>query len=68
MKTILVPTDFSKPAQIALDVTVTLAKKAKASIVLLHVVEQPVSDSFNVEGEVDSSLGWEERIFIKKLI
>lgn len=36
MKTILVPTDFSKNANNALKYAVSLAKKAKAKIILLH--------------------------------
>lgn len=37
MKTILVPTDFSKSANNALDYAVALAKKEKAKIILLHI-------------------------------
>lgn len=68
MKKILVPTDFSKEAQIALDVASQIAKKANAEIVLLHVIEDVTSDSFNVEGQIDNADHWEDRIFIKKLI
>ena len=68
MKNILVPTDFSKPAQSALEVAVGIAKKAKAQITLLHVVEQPTSVSFNVTGEVDHDSSWEDKLFTLKLI
>jgi nucleotide-binding universal stress UspA family protein len=68
MKKILVPTDFSKPAQIAVDVAANIAKKANAEIVLLHVVEEVTGDSFNIEGEVEISGNWENKIFTMRLI
>jgi nucleotide-binding universal stress UspA family protein len=68
MKKILVPTDFSKPAQWALEVATKIAKKAKAQIVLLHIVEQPTSESFNVEAQVSVGEGWEDKLFTLKLI
>jgi nucleotide-binding universal stress UspA family protein len=68
MKNILVPTDFSKVAQSALEVAVGIAKKAKAQITLLHVVEQPTSVSFNVTGEVDHDSSWEDKLFTLKLV
>ncbi len=68
MKKILVPTDFSKPAEWALEVAIDVAAKAKAHLVLLHVVEQPTEGSFNVEGEIGQDTDWEERIFTTKLI
>ena len=46
MKKILVPTDFSKPAQIAIDVAVDIAKKSNGQLVLLHVVEEASGTSF----------------------
>jgi nucleotide-binding universal stress UspA family protein len=68
MKTILVPTDFSKPAQWALEVATGIAKKAKGQIILLHIVEQPTSESFNAEGQVFDGDGWEDKLFTLKLI
>lgn len=68
MKKILVPTDFSKPAQIALDVASDIAKKANAELILLHVVEEASGTSFNITGEVDVSGGWEDKVFTMKLI
>jgi nucleotide-binding universal stress UspA family protein len=69
MKKILVPTDFSKPAQIAVDVAADIAKKSKAEIVLLHVVEEASGGSFNIEGQVSaSSENWEDKIYTMKLI
>lgn len=68
MKKILVPTDFSKPAQWALEVATGIARKAKGQIILLHIVEQPTSHSFNIEGQVESQEGWEDKVFTLKLI
>ena len=68
MKKILVPTDFSKPAQWALEVATGIARKAKGQIILLHIVEQPTSDSFNVEAQIQEQEGWEDKLFTLKLI
>jgi nucleotide-binding universal stress UspA family protein len=68
MKKILVPTDFSKAANIAIDVAADIAKKANSELILLHVVEEASGTSFNITGEVDSSGGWENKLFTMKLI
>ena len=68
MKKILVPTDFSKPAQIAVDVAVDIAQKANAQLILLHVVEEASGTSFKITGEVEVSGGWENKLFTMKLI
>lgn len=68
MKKILVPTDFSKPAQWALEVATGIAKKAKGQIILLHIVEQPTSESFNAEGQIFEGEGWEDKLFTLKLV
>ena len=68
MKKILVPTDFSKPAMIATEVAAEIAKKAGAELTLLHVVEEAVSNSLNVEGQVSAGTHWEEKLFTMKLI
>jgi nucleotide-binding universal stress UspA family protein len=68
MKQILVPTDFSKTAQLAVDVASDIAKKANAELILLHVIEEPSHTSLNITGEVDLSEAWEEKIFTAKLI
>jgi nucleotide-binding universal stress UspA family protein len=68
MKKILVPTDFSKPAQIAIDVAADVAKKSNGELILLHVVEEASGTSFKITGEVDVSGGWEDKIFTMKLI
>lgn len=68
MKKILVPTDFSKPSVIAAEVAAEIAKKAGAQLILLHVVEEVVAGSINVEGEVGAGGDWEDKIFTMKLI
>jgi len=68
MKKILVPTDFSKPAMIAAEVAADIAKRGNAELTLLHVVEEAVGNSMNVEGQVTSDGRWEERLFTMKLI
>lgn len=68
MKKILVPTDFSKPAEWALEVAINIAKKSKSQLILLHVVEQPTAESFNAEAQIAVGDGWEDRLFTLKLI
>lgn len=68
MKKILVPTDFSKPAQIAIDVAADIAKKSNGQLILLHVVEEASGTSFKITGEVYASGGWEDKMFTMKLI
>jgi nucleotide-binding universal stress UspA family protein len=68
MKKILVPTDFSKPAQIAVDVAADIARKSNATLVLLHVVEEASGDSLTIDGEVSAGTDWEDRIFTMRLI
>lgn len=69
MKKILVPTDFSKPALIAIEVAADIAKKANAEVTLLHIVEEASAGSFNITGEVSSrSEDWEDKIFTMRLI
>ena len=68
MKKILVPTDFSKPAMLAVDVGADIARKSGAQLVLLHVVEGASEGSFNIEGESTYAGDWEDKIFTLKLI
>jgi len=67
MKKILVPTDFSKTASIALDVAADIAKKAGSELILLHVVEEAAGNSFNAEGQVSDG-NMMDRLFTLKLI
>ena len=68
MKRILVPTDFSKPAQIAVEVASDIAKKSGAELLLLHVIEEATGGSFNVEGQVSLEGNMEEKMFTLALI
>src|SRR5690349_6569764 len=69
MKKIIVPTDFSKAAQIAVDVAADIARKSKSELIMLHVVEEATGSSFNVEGQMSTTdESWENRIFTAKLI
>ena len=67
MKKILVPTDFSKPSIIALEVAVDIAKKYGADVIFLNVVEEATDGSFNVGGEVSKG-NMEDRLFTLKMI
>ena len=68
MKKILVPTDFSEPGTWAVEVAASIAKKMYAQVTLLHIVELPSAESFNVEGQVDNFPEWEDKLFALKLI
>jgi nucleotide-binding universal stress UspA family protein len=68
MKKILVPTDFSKPAVLAVEVAADIARKSRAELTLLHVVEEVYNGSINVEGEASYSGDWEDKIYTVKLI
>lgn len=66
MKRILVPIDFSEVSIQALNTAYTLAKKVKAEILVIHIVEHPTVDSFNTMGVVDYSDT--DNFFLMKLI
>lgn len=68
MKKILVPTDFSKPAQIAVEVACDIAKKSGAELTLLHVIEEATGASFNVAGQINLEGNMEEKMFTMALI
>lgn len=68
MKKILVPTDFSKPAQVATEVARDIAKKAGSELILLHVIEGASGGSFNVEGEAKYGGNMEDKLFNLALI
>lgn len=61
MKTILVPTDFSKNADKALDYAVLLAKKYESRIILLHAYSMTY-----ISTDVPLQYQWEEMDSIKK--
>jgi nucleotide-binding universal stress UspA family protein len=65
IKTILVPTDLRLESMIALRYALTLAKQFDASLLLLHVLEEPYSSDTRLEpgaeGLLDLRKGDEER-------
>ncbi|GJM28837.1 MAG: universal stress protein UspA [Cyclobacteriaceae bacterium] len=65
MKTILVPTDFSAHAKFALNLAKQIAFKTKASIQLLHIVEQPSHYLTAVSGGVHDQI---DNMYVLKLI
>jgi nucleotide-binding universal stress UspA family protein len=67
MKKILVPTDFSKQANIAVDVASDIARKSGAELILLHVVEGASESSFSIMGEAGMGDA-EDKLFNLKLI
>jgi nucleotide-binding universal stress UspA family protein len=67
MKKILVPTDFSKEAQIAAEVGSGIARKSGAELILLHVIEEGSKESVKITGEV-AKADIEDQIFTLKLI
>jgi nucleotide-binding universal stress UspA family protein len=70
IKNILIPTDFSKEADYALDFAIEMAKSTQIKLHLLHVIESPSAyeGSFNVEGEVAHDGPAEEIVFTKALV
>ncbi len=60
MKTILVPTDFSKPAHIAIKTAITLAKHLRAKVLVLHILE-PTHITKNSHESVFSDQELEQR-------
>jgi nucleotide-binding universal stress UspA family protein len=68
MKKILVPVDFSKPSLHAVDMAADIARKTGAKLVVLHVVEEIVGNSINIEGQVGTGENWEDKVFTLKLI
>lgn len=52
MKKILVPVDFSKASVTAVELAADIAKRSGAGLTLLHVVEEAVTDSYSITGEV----------------
>src|SRR5688572_13036510 len=68
MKKILVPTDFSKSAQVATEVARDIAKKAGSELIFLHIIEAATGGSFNVEGEAKYGTDPEDKLFNLALI
>ncbi len=53
---------------IATDVAADIAKRSGAELIFLHVIEEPVGNSVNVEAAVDLDGDWEEKLYTGKLI
>ncbi len=65
MKKILVPYDFSKVSEHALDLACQIAEKASSEIMLLNVIEHPTADSFKTMGiQFEDPM---EQLYIKKM-
>ncbi|MEO9869142.1 universal stress protein [Ekhidna sp.] len=65
MKRILVPYDFSKVSEHALDFACQIADKADSDIMLLNVIEHPTADSFKTLGI--QNMDPMEQLYIKKM-
>lgn len=65
MKSILVPTDFSKQATYALDLAADVARRSGAKVQLLNVVEAPHGSSFNAMGEVTTPNATDNIYFVQ---
>jgi len=68
MRTILVPTDFSKEAENALEVAVSVARHTDATLNLLHVVESIYEDSYNTTGTSNPVEDSMDRLFVLKMV
>ncbi|MCU0357530.1 MAG: universal stress protein [Cyclobacteriaceae bacterium] len=67
MKKILVPTDFSKEAQVAAEVASNIARKSGTELILLHVIEEGSKESVKITGEI-AYQDLEDKLFTMKLI
>ncbi len=50
MERILIPIDFSEESKHALDLSYQIARKAKATMILIHIIEHPTSQTFSASG------------------
>jgi nucleotide-binding universal stress UspA family protein len=62
LKRILVPTDFSETSQVALKYARALADNFKASLFVLHVIEDPFVHGWTGEGYIPDLPGFRERL------
>lgn len=67
MKTILVPYDFSEQAENAYEFAQGLAKKTRAHLKLIHILEIPTMTSIGTMGTVDPAYGI-DKIYVIELI
>jgi len=68
MKKILVPTNFSKPAEWAIEVAADIARKSGSEVVLLNVVDYKSETSLDVESKSDELNDWIKKGFARKVI
>lgn len=66
MKKILVPFDFSKYAEAALDFAIEMGQVTQGEVHVLNVIEYPMDTTFNVVGEMGLSRN-EDKIFVIEL-
>lgn len=67
MRNIIVPTDFSKQAQIALEYAIELSKKMLANVHVLHAIEHPAHEHFDTFADGYGGAGMGD-VFMLKLI
>jgi len=67
MKKIFVPTDFSKASITAVEVACDIAKRAGSIVIVLHVIEEAIADSYSIVGQGHPS-NIEETRFTVELI
>jgi nucleotide-binding universal stress UspA family protein len=68
MKKILVPTNFSKPAEWAIEIAADIARMAGAEIVLLNVVDYKSETSLDIESNSEELKDWIKKGFARKVI
>ncbi len=68
MKKILVPTNFSKPAEWAIEIAADIARRAGGEIVLLNVVDYKSETSLDVESNNEELKDWIKKGFARKVI
>lgn len=54
MQKILVPTDFSKLSENALELAVDIGRRTESEVYLVHFMEHPFGDTFSSTGEINS--------------
>lgn len=68
IKKIIVPTDFSKEANYALDSAILLAEEYRSSIDLIHIIEDNTSSILKILGEEENLLDNPHHSHIKNLV
>jgi nucleotide-binding universal stress UspA family protein len=68
IRKILVPTDFSSQAENAVQAAIILAKKAKAEIILLHVIELSNSQTINSSGGPSNEASFTDAVIMHEAL